>query len=434
LLCLRLIQLKRTSVEGNREDRISALPRDVIDGILELLPVEEAARTSILSKEWRYIWATLPYLVLDKNFCLKLTKKSAFNLIDTIDKILLQHTGDIVKFILDVSMTFLSPYPDIDRWMLYVTRNGVKELTLNMSNNTSYKLPFYIFNCPTLTRLKLFNCVFKPPTSFLGFPNLITLYLSKVTFVLASEFFVIKAPLFTNLTLKYCDGIQHLKIVSSQLLSLIVCESHYLELNCFTNCKKLKRLGLVGKVVDSVKYVERSTLEQLLLRLPSLEVLQLDSYFLELLSANTVPKGLPFTLDCVRKLTLSVDFGKLGQTSCALQLIDCSPNLSNLEIRIRKAITTSNNADAVLKYVDTPVCLDRPLNKLKHAVICSFMGSKEELLFIKLLFARTPSLVRMNIKQNRAFDSTEERNITTELMRFPRASPKAELFYFPCVS
>lgn len=81
--------------------------------------------------------------------------------------ILLQHIGDIVKFDLDVSGVRLTSFIDIDRWMLFVTRNGVKKLTLKMSKtiNTTYKVPSYIFNCRTLEHLTLFNCIFKPPKS-----------------------------------------------------------------------------------------------------------------------------------------------------------------------------------------------------------------------------------------------------------------------------
>lgn len=56
------------AVEGDIEDRISVLPRNVIDCILELLPVKEAAKTCTLSKSWRYIWSELPRMVLDFKF------------------------------------------------------------------------------------------------------------------------------------------------------------------------------------------------------------------------------------------------------------------------------------------------------------------------------------------------------------------------------
>ncbi|KAI7742913.1 hypothetical protein M8C21_008718, partial [Ambrosia artemisiifolia] len=47
----------------NKMDRISKLPLGIIETILCLLPIHEAVRTSILSKEWRYHWATIPKLV-----------------------------------------------------------------------------------------------------------------------------------------------------------------------------------------------------------------------------------------------------------------------------------------------------------------------------------------------------------------------------------
>ena len=53
--------------------------------------------------------------------------------------------------------------------MCYVTRNGVKELEINMSDNKNCILPCYVFNCPTLTHMELLSCVFKPPSYFLAF-------------------------------------------------------------------------------------------------------------------------------------------------------------------------------------------------------------------------------------------------------------------------
>uniref|UniRef100_A0A0V0GZL6 Putative ovule protein n=1 Tax=Solanum chacoense TaxID=4108 RepID=A0A0V0GZL6_SOLCH len=132
---------KRAAVEGEKEDIIIALPRNVVDLILELLPVHDAARTSILSSKWRDIWVSLPFLVLNNYFCKKLTAKSANFFRITVDEILLQHVGDIVKFVLDVSGINLSSYASINRWIRCVTKNGVKELTVNMSDNKIYILP-----------------------------------------------------------------------------------------------------------------------------------------------------------------------------------------------------------------------------------------------------------------------------------------------------
>ena len=44
------------------EDRISALPEELLVTILLLVPIKNAVATMILSKRWRYIWMMLPRL------------------------------------------------------------------------------------------------------------------------------------------------------------------------------------------------------------------------------------------------------------------------------------------------------------------------------------------------------------------------------------
>ncbi|XP_059315924.1 F-box/FBD/LRR-repeat protein At1g13570-like [Lycium ferocissimum] len=420
-------------VEGSKEDRISALPRDIILYILMRLPTEDAAKTSILSKNWRYIWTMLPNLVLDSGFWDKLAVESPSIFKQTVDDILLVHLGDIGRFYLHIPTTPLPSHADIDRWMLHVTRNGVEFLYLNMPRNTIYKVPSSVFNCRTLTHLELCNCVFKPPNSFLGFHNLTILYLEDVTIVPTTDFCVIDVPHLFVLELNSCAGTQYLKIISPKLETLVFRNSHYFVLNCFVNCKILRMLQLTfNKEVSNLEHDQRSTVEKLLFSLaPTIEILYLDSvgilsFLLELLNADTFPMGPPFALNCLWYLSLFVDFGKLSETSRALQLIKSAPNLSKLEILLDG--TNENDEEAVSKYLNSPACLDRPLNKLKHVVIHWFEGAKTELLFIKLLFARTPFLERMSIRQGREFGSREESNIFTELICFPKASPKAELY------
>lgn len=149
---------------------------------------------------------------------------------------------------------------------------------------------------------------------------------------------------------------------------------------------------------------------------------------LKLLTAGVVPKRLPCTLNCLWHLDLDVNFNKLGQTSYTLELIKSFPNLRELEIWDK---TTDDIVEGVMKYLDTPACLDKTLNKLEDVSIHSFNYSKVVLSFVKLLFAHASSLSRMSIYPDKASSSKEELNVATELMRFPRVSPKAELIYHP---
>ncbi|KAH0692080.1 hypothetical protein KY285_019177 [Solanum tuberosum] len=75
--------------------------------------------------------------------------------------------------------------------------------------------------------------------------------------------------------------------------------------------------------------------------------------------------------------------------------------------------TTSDNVEEVWEYQNSTVCLNQPLHSVKDVVMHAFEGSKVEMLFVKLLFDCTPSLIRMQVN---VFDMEEGRDIATELM------------------
>ncbi|MFS7925732.1 putative leucine-rich repeat domain superfamily, F-box-like domain superfamily [Helianthus anomalus] len=68
------MKAKRLS-RAQRVDIITTLPQTIIEIILCLLPIEEAARTSILSREWRFKWTTIPKLVFLDDTVKRSTKK-----------------------------------------------------------------------------------------------------------------------------------------------------------------------------------------------------------------------------------------------------------------------------------------------------------------------------------------------------------------------
>ncbi|XP_031121357.1 F-box/LRR-repeat protein At3g59200-like [Ipomoea triloba] len=94
---------------GRSRDRISQLPADILDHILGFLPIQDAAKTAVLSSIWRDVWFSLTQLNFDHGFfCYiykkhrhanKYAKKSAVSLY-VINKILLLHKGTIRKFVL----------------------------------------------------------------------------------------------------------------------------------------------------------------------------------------------------------------------------------------------------------------------------------------------------------------------------------------------
>nr|XP_043625891.1 putative F-box/FBD/LRR-repeat protein At5g56810 [Erigeron canadensis] len=48
-------------------DIINTLPKNIVENILTLMPIQDALKTSILSKKWRHRWKSMPKLAFDDN-------------------------------------------------------------------------------------------------------------------------------------------------------------------------------------------------------------------------------------------------------------------------------------------------------------------------------------------------------------------------------
>ncbi|KAM7465943.1 hypothetical protein LguiB_013505 [Lonicera macranthoides] len=91
---------------------------------------------------------------------------------------------------------------------------------------------------------------------------------------------------------------------------------------------------------------------------------------------------------------------------------------------------TNDGMQQVLKYMEASGHFNLDvLDKLQTVKLKSCI-SKAVLQFAKLLLSCSPSLQQMTIDNRRqSINADEQLRISTELMRFPRASTKAELIY-----
>lgn len=189
-------------------DLISDLPQSIIESILIRLPIREAVRTSVLSSKWRYRWATLTHLVFDEE-CVILSNDRALiehKLVNFITRALFLHQGPIHKFQLCTS--YLQSCPDIDQWILFLSRKDIKELVLELGESEWIRVPSCLFNCKKLIRLELFRCELDPPPTFKGFLYLKTLNLYQVFDDSdAIESLISSCPLLENLSLSYSDSL-----------------------------------------------------------------------------------------------------------------------------------------------------------------------------------------------------------------------------------
>lgn len=83
-------------------DMISDLPNDVMHNIMQFLPFIDATRMSVLSKNWRSNWLSIPELVFDDEFADPLLDNDydfdACKWSSVISNIVLLHKGPLLNF------------------------------------------------------------------------------------------------------------------------------------------------------------------------------------------------------------------------------------------------------------------------------------------------------------------------------------------------
>ncbi|KAK3219253.1 hypothetical protein Dsin_013224 [Dipteronia sinensis] len=187
--------------ENQNSDRISCLPDSIIYHILNFVPTIYVVQTSILSKRWKNIWISLPYIDFDDESVTDATGiehsddetlalRNKFR--NSVNNFMLRRasssTMSIIKFQLSTYCQFHGSH--INEWISAAIRAGVLELDIcigNIENDLDYRLPSCLFNCKSLVTLKL--CVDDVSFRFLDFfcfPNLKDMHLTHV--ILAKNF------------------------------------------------------------------------------------------------------------------------------------------------------------------------------------------------------------------------------------------------------
>nr|XP_016473993.1 PREDICTED: F-box/FBD/LRR-repeat protein At1g13570-like [Nicotiana tabacum] len=138
------------------EDIITNLPRSVIDCILGKMPIREAVRTSVFSKKWRFYYLTIPELVFDDQFCKELQDYAAtqkklrmlseyelelkYQFDEIVTKSLMLHRGRIETFKACIPSFNSTRVPNVNKWILYLSRKNIKKLTLEYKKDIRLEL------------------------------------------------------------------------------------------------------------------------------------------------------------------------------------------------------------------------------------------------------------------------------------------------------
>ncbi|XP_050385177.1 F-box/LRR-repeat protein At3g58900-like isoform X2 [Argentina anserina] len=138
-------------------DRISELPCEILVNVLSLLPLKEAAGTSVLSRRWRHVWESTMKLNFDsstyvsrrndQDFVLnfmhleeKLKHEHMDSYVNWVNRIVERHRGSKIKQFRACFFLGLRCSYSIDGWIRFAAEKSVELLELDLSPGTLFPL------------------------------------------------------------------------------------------------------------------------------------------------------------------------------------------------------------------------------------------------------------------------------------------------------
>ncbi|GKA26659.1 F-box/FBD/LRR-repeat protein-like protein isoform X2 [Tanacetum coccineum] len=105
------------------------MPEEVITNILLCLPLHDVVKTSILSKDWKFKWTMITQLAFDKNFYDYLDQNTDNEYLypKIISRLLFLLNSAITKFFLYLPYCNEVDVEDINCWIIYLSKKGIKE-------------------------------------------------------------------------------------------------------------------------------------------------------------------------------------------------------------------------------------------------------------------------------------------------------------------
>ncbi|CAM8901739.1 unnamed protein product [Rhodiola kirilowii] len=418
-------QIKSTNFSST--DRISELPSNIIECILDRLPIRDAVATSVLSNEWRHKWTRIPNLVFDIKFTNHMVSYALlreptmpFEYSNVIGRILLLHVGPIHRFVLNIPSFCNDLHLNLVSWMHFISRKEVKELTIQA--HAEIKLPSYIFNCSELQSLSIQvrGLHLHPPKDFGGFCNLRCLDLLGLLDGTQISILISKCPLLETLLVnRVADG-DTLIIDAPRLLSLYIgCP-----MESFLKLKNIHGVTIIS--LDLPGTVKFCDLFDTFGSVPNV----VDVILCCVRAINDMPQGaptsLPTTLHFHKTLTLvKIDITSPQCIHFILCIFKSSPNLQMLNLGIHPSALIGE--EAALHFLDTQIREPQTLNRLLAVKIKGLLGSRVEIIFIKLILSCAPVLETMYLTGNIVREA--EFTLMSELLMCKRPSPQAQVMY-----
>ncbi|KAL5706946.1 hypothetical protein ACHQM5_025051 [Ranunculus cassubicifolius] len=428
-------------------DRLSGLPSPVLDNVLSFLPAREMVRTSVLSKVWKNVWRTVPFLDIDRaSFSSQDQKFWNF----AYFLLLLRDGSSLSKF--RVFINYYSNYLSwVNKFALYAVRHNAKVIDLDLAvvNDTNVEcdnhLTSHLFECESLKELKLSSTHITIPSS-IWLPALRVLHLRKVIFqddkpsilfsaITALETLILDDCLFHNKEL--------LCLSSHQLATLIL--KGKLPKSIEINAPSLISIEFGGDILEIIKFTSEvnhlrdaniplqvscfHSVIHLFKILHTTQSLTLSCRFILSLAVR-LQKDMSI-LDCIKTSFPNLKWLKLGTSFSDSEmlvintLLDCSPKIENIVMENEMSDDTSQCSAAEKVWFENKLC------HLKSVTIQGFRGCLNEEKFIKLMLENAIVLEKLIIMRSKtSYENNQDMMIIgKKLLAYARASSTVGILF-----
>ncbi|KAL8055590.1 hypothetical protein ABFX02_04G066300 [Erythranthe guttata] len=392
---------KNTNEKDTNKDVISNLPDHILHEFLVRMPLRNAVRTSVLSREWRDKWKYIQELVLNKDsgFFYRYHDHQF-----RIYQLLFNHRAQIRKFSLAVP-PFMR-LSTIDLLILCLSRNHlVCDFTLAPYVMDNYIMPSHFYAFRKLAVVRLSRCTLISPPQFQGFSTLVKIEFQEVQFLPgAFERFISRCPCLESLYLSSKTINMDSLEVAGPSLRIFACHGFVKTIH-FKSCPVLAQVTLCTPCYCRENMVLRSTMASSYQRL------------LQFTSAGDAPNQFP----CLKVLDLSMNLNSTKEFTDAYSFIRHSPNLETLIFRLWQKGWDAN----VLEMIQEQETPNPYLNQLKKIELHCYSGTFHQTALLKYLLTSATGLEYMVIVPASNYKPSVDLRVQT--MEYPWASPAARL-------
>ncbi|XP_057426437.1 putative F-box/LRR-repeat protein At1g56400 [Lotus japonicus] len=400
-------------------DMFSPLPDSLHQFIISLLPYKEAARTSILSKQWFETWRKTKkiYVEFDELFFVKTGESDESKEArrrDFLNFITHQISHNRNHFLDKFSLRVSHPescHDIIESCVAFATRRGVKEFSLDFSNpnwnennfddhEVVVQLPQYVYELGSLLEsLKLYSCGFSMP-HMLNFRSMKEISLGWIEISDATlRTLLHTCKTLRNLSLKKCRKLESFEMGLEKLglkrLVIDKCEFEYNEI--YFDAPNLEFFKYSGGVWTSDININRDVMEEAEIDFPYEFEPKFNEYGDEL-------------------YTILSDFYPVRVlTVCSVLLQDYEPpyNIDLQKFWVRPMFPTPECLTKTLKVVEIKNCAGT-LNEIKA---CKYL----------IRVGKVLEELNINVRKDE-HEGTRLEVMAENLPRFSRASENLKIF------